>query len=184
MLKKYVFAAALALFFVINALPTAGQRPIAADDDPNQAVTPPPPAPPTVKAKYEGGVFGYNKKKTGTLTIDSANNRLVFSDGKGKEMFHIPFGSITGAFGDSHYVRPAAASVVSHVPIFRVGVPASYIKTKVRYLTIQYDDPDSKAAGVTSFRLDNKDLIDSVLYTVATKAGLKKRGDIYVRKKE
>ena len=181
MLKKYVFAAVLALFFVINALPVAAQHPRTPDNDP-QAATPPPPAPPTVKAKYEGGVFGYTKKKTGSLTIDSANNRLVFSDGKGKEMFHIPFGSITGAFGDSKFVRPAAATVVSHVPLY--GIPASFIKTKVRYLTIQYDDPDSKAAGVTSFRLDNKDLIDSVLYTVATKAGLKKRGDIYVRKKE
>lgn len=182
MLKKYVFAAFLALFFIVNAMPVVAQRPRAADDDPNKVVTPPPPAPPTVKAKYEGGVFGYTKKKTGTLTIDSTNNRLVFSDGKGKEMFHIPFGSITGAYGDSHYKQPAAATVVSHVPFY--GIPASFIKTKVRYLTIQYDDPDSKAAGVTSFRLDNKQLVDSVLYSVATQAGLKKRGDIYVRKKE
>lgn len=181
MLKKYVFAALLTPFLVMSALPVAAQRPRAVDDDPNQAVTPPP-APPTVKAKYEGGVFGYTKKKTGKLTIDSANNRLVFSDDKGKEMFHIPFGSITGAYGDSHYKQPAAATVVSHVPFY--GIPASFIKTKVRYLTIQYDDPDSKAAGVTSFRLDNKEIVDSVLYTVATKAGLKKRGDIYVRKKE
>jgi hypothetical protein len=181
MLTKYVFAAFLAMFFVISALPAAAQRPRTADDDPNQAVAPPP-APPTVKAKYEGGVFGYPKKKTGTLTIDSANNRLLFKDDKGKEMFHIPFGSITGAYGDSHSVQPAAATVVSHVPFY--GIPASFIKTKVRYLTIQYDDPDSKAAGVTSFRLDNKQLLDSVLYDVATKAGLKKRGDIYVRKQE
>jgi hypothetical protein len=49
---------------------------------------------------------------------------------------------------------------------------------------VQYDDPDSKAMGITSFRLDNKAILDSVLYTVATKAGLIKRGDIYVRKKE
>ena len=183
MLKKYAFPALLAVFFVINALPVAAQRP-RVDDDPKQAATPPPPAPPTVKAKYEGGVFGYTKKKTGKLTIDSANNRLIFKDDKGKEMFHIPFGSITGAYSDSHSVRPAAATVISHVPIPIVGIPASFIKTKVRYLTIQYDDPDSKAAGVTSFRLDNKQLVDSVLYTVATQAGLKKRGDIYVRKKE
>jgi hypothetical protein len=183
MVKKHAFPALLALFFVINALPVTAQRPRTADADPNQVATPPPPpAPPTVKAKYEGGVFGYTKKKTGTLTIDSPNNRLVFKDGKGKEMFHIPFGSITGAFGDSKFVRPAAATVVSHVPLY--GIPASFIKTKVRYLTIQYDDPDSNAAGVTSFRLDNKQLVDSVLYTVATQAGLKKRGDIYVRKKE
>ena len=184
MLKKYAFPALLAVFLVISAMPVAAQRPRAADDDPNQPATPPPPAPPTVKAKYEGGVFGYTKKKTGTLTIDSANNRLIFKDDKGKEVFHIPFGSITGAYGDSHSVRPAAATVISHVPIPIVGIPASFIKTKVRYLTIQYDDPDSRAAGVTSFRLDNKQLVDSVLYSVATKAGLKKRGDIYVRKKE
>ena len=183
MLKKYAFPVLLALFFVINALPVAAQRPRAADPDPNQAVTPPPP-PPTVKAKYEGGVFGYTKKKTGTLNIDSPNNRLVFKDDKGKELFHIPYGSITGAYGDSHSVRPAAATVISHIPIPIVGIPASFIKTKVRYLTIQYDDPDSKAAGVTSFRLDNKQIVDSVLYAVATQAGLKKRGDIYVRKKE
>ena len=156
MLKKYAFAAVLGLFLVANALPVAAQRPRAADDDPKQVATPPPQAPPTVKAKYEGGVFGYTKKKTGTLIIDSTNNRLVFKDDKGKEMFHIPFGSITGAYGDSHYKQPAAATVASHIPFY--GLPASFIKTKVRYLTIQYDDPDSKAAGVTSFRLDNKQI--------------------------
>ena len=182
MLTKYLFAGVLALFIVSNALPVAAQRPRTADDDPNQPAPPPAPAPPTVKAKYEGGIFGYTKKKTGKLTIDSANNRLVFSDDKDKEMFHIPFGSITGAYGDSRSVRPAAATVVSHVPFY--GIPASFIRTKVRYLTIQYDDPDSKAAGITSFRLDNKELVDSVLYAVATKAGLKKRGDVYIRKKE
>ena len=79
-------------------------------------------------------------------------------------------------------VQPAAATVISHVPLY--GIPASFVKTKVRYLTIQYDDPDSKAAGITSFKLENKETLDSVLYAVATKAGLTQRGEIYVRKKE
>lgn len=183
MLKKCSFAAIFALFFATLALPAAAQRPRVADDA-NQPATPPPPAPATVKAKYEGGVFGHTKKKTGTLTLDSTNNRLVFRDDKRKELFHIPFGSITGAYGDTHSVRPAAATVISHVPLFGIGIPASFIRTKVRYLTVQYDDPDSKAAGVTSFRLENKQIVDSVLYAVATKAGLTKRGDVYIRKKE
>jgi len=68
------------------------------------------------------------------------------------------------------------------VPLY--GIPAGFIKTKVRYLTIQYNDPDSKASGVTSFRLDNKDLLDSVLNTLANKAGLTKRGEVFVKKKE
>lgn len=181
MFKKYFTALFIALFLVVLALPVAAQRPRAVADDPADSTTPPPEAPPTVKAKYQGGVFGYTKKRTGTLFIDSANKQLVFKDDKGKQLFHIPFGSITGAYGDSHSVRPAAATVVSHIPY---GFPAGFIRTKVRYLTIQYDDPDSKAAGITSFRLDNKEILESVVYTVATKSGLTKRGDIYIRKKE
>lgn len=181
MLKKHLSALCVAFFAVAFLVPVAAQRPRAVPEDASAPTPTPPEAPPTVKAKYEGGVFGYTKKKTGTLVIDSSNKQLVFKDDKGKQMFHIPFGSITGAYADSHSVRPAAATVVSHIPY---GFPAQFIKTKVRYLTIQYDDPDSKAAGVTSFRLDNKQILESVLYTVATKSGLTKRGDVYIRKKE
>ena len=179
-MQKRTFVGAFALVLAISCA-ALGQRPRAVTEDTSQpAPATPPPA--TVKAKYEGGVFGYPKKKTGTITLDQLNTRLVFRDDKQKELFSIPFGSITGAYGDSHSVQPAAATVISHVPLY--GIPASFIKTKVRYLTLQYDDPDSKAAGVTSFRLENKEILDSVLYTLATKAGLTKRGDIYVRKKE
>jgi hypothetical protein len=159
-----------------------GQRPRSVADDPADPASTPPPAPATVKAKYEGGVFGFKDKKTGTLAVDVVNSRLTFRDEKQKELFSIPFGAITGAYADTHSVQPAAATVASHVPLY--GIPASFIKTKVRYLTVQYDDPDSKVAGVTSFRLENKDILDSVLHTLATKADLTKRGDVYVRKRE
>lgn len=140
----------------------------------------PPPAPPTVNAKYEGGVFGYDKKMDGTLNFDDTSQRLVFRNEKGKEILFVPYNAITGAYGDTHKVQPAAATVASHVPY--VGLPASLIKTKVRYLTLQYSDPDSKVSGVTSFKLDNKDILDSVLFTLAGKAGLSRRGEIFVRK--
>jgi hypothetical protein len=169
MIKRSCFAAISAVLLLFVTSVTFGQRPRVVPDDPNQSsTTTPPPAPESVKAKYEGGVFGYPHKKTGTLDIDISNSRLTFRDGKRKELFSIPF--------------PAAATVISQVPLY--GIPASFIRTKVRYLTVQYDDPDSKVMGITSFRLDNKPILDSVLYTVATKAGLTKRGDIYVRKKE
>jgi hypothetical protein len=151
--------------------------------DPAANVPPPAPAPPTVKAKYEGGVFGYNKKMEGTLNFDDPNQRLVFKDSKQKEILFVPYKSLTGAYADTHSVRPAAATVASSVPSI-YALPAHLIKTKVRYLTIQYDDPDSKVNGVTSFRLENKDILDSVLNTLAGKAGLYKRGDVFVKKKE
>jgi hypothetical protein len=163
----------------------AAQRPRTLNQDkPEPAANVPPPAtaPQTVKAKYEGGVFGYNKKMDGTLTFDDMNQRLVFRNDKQKEILFVPYNALTGAYGDSHAVRPAAASVASHIPY--VGLPASLIKTKVRYLTLQYNDPDSKASGVTSFRLENKDLLESVLNTLAGKAGLSRRGEIFVKKKD
>ena len=182
MLKKSILCALAALVLATFSSLVFGQRPRAVTEDTSQPPASSTTTPPTtVKAKYEGGVFGYPNKKTGTLTLDNPNNRLFFRDGKQKELFSIPFGSITGAYADSHSVRPAAATVASHIPLY--GIPASFIKTKVRYLTIQYDDPDSKASGITSFRLENKEILESVLNSLAAKAGLSKRGEIYVKKK-
>jgi hypothetical protein len=175
---------AIALVVIVAGAALA-QRPRTMTQDSAEAsnnLPPPPPAPETVTAKYEGGVFGYNKKIDGTLSFDEANQRLVFRNSKKKEILFVPYNAITGAYGDTHAVQPAAASVASHIPY--IGLPASLIKTKVRYLAVQYNDPDSKVAGVTSFRLENKDILDSVLNTLAGKAGLSKRGDVFVKKRE
>jgi len=170
----------------MTALTASAQRPRMSNDDaskPEPTATPPAPAPQTVKAKYEGGVFGYPKKLDGTLTFDDVNQRLLFRNEKQKEVLFVPYNALTGAYGDTHSVRPAAATVASNIPSI-YALPAHFIKTKVRYLTLQYNDPDSKASGVTSFRLENKDLLDSVLNTLANKAGLTKRGEVFIRKKE
>jgi len=185
MLKRIRFVTGLVLVMMIAGAAVA-QRPRAMNQDkadPAANVPPPPPAPPTVRAKYEGGVFGYNKKIDGTLNFDDPNQRLVFKDGKQKEILFIPYNALTGAYADTHSVRPAAATVASNIPSIYT-LPAHFIKTKVRYLTLQYSDPDSKVMGITSFRLENKDILDSVLNTVAGKAGMSKRGDVFVKKKE
>jgi hypothetical protein len=183
MSRRFQPVAALTLMMIACAV--SAQRPRSTNQDSTEATTnmpAPSPAPQTVKAKYEGGVFGYNKKMDGTLTFDDSSQRLVFRDGKQKEILFVPYNAITGAYGDTHAVQPAAATVASHIPY--VGLPASLIKTKVRYLALQYSDPDSKVAGVTSFRLENKDILDSVLYTLANKSALTRRGDVYIKKKE
>jgi hypothetical protein len=157
------------------------QRPRAVEPDPEaKSQTPrPKPAPKTLKAKYEGGVFGYTKTMEGTLTFDDVNNRLLFKDKKPPKEISIPYESITSAFSDTQKKQPAAATVASHIPY---GSAAGLIKTKVRYLTLQFSDPDSKVTGITSFKLENKEILESALVTLADKAGLTLRGDIYVRK--
>lgn len=142
----------------------------------------PRPAPQTMKAKYEGGVFGHSKTMEGTLSFDDTNKRLLFKNKQQKEVLFVPYAAVMSAFADTQKRRPSAATVASHIPY--IGFPLGFIKTKVRYLTLQYNDPDTNVSGVTSFRLENKDLVESAVYTLANKAGLTARGEIYVRKAE
>ena len=185
MLKRSRLVTVAALIMALSyAAPGQRPRSISKDTDGSARTNmpAPPPAPPTVKAKYEGGVFGYNKKMEGTLNFDDINQRLVFRNEKQKEILFVPYNAITGAYGDTHSVQPAAATVASHIPY--IGLPASIIKAKVRYLTLQYEDPDSKVSGVTSFRLENKDILDSVLNTLAAKSALTQRGEVFIKKKQ
>jgi len=161
------------------------QRPRSMDPQPAAKPAPtvkPAPAPKTINAKYEGGVFGYNKTMEGTLTFDDANNRLVFKDKKPPKEISIPYEAITSAFADSKKVQPAAATVAQNVPSI-YSLPARFIKHKVRYLTVQFSDPDSKISGITSFKISDKDLLESVLVTLAEKTNMTLRGDVYVKKK-
>lgn len=159
------------------------QRPRSIEPEPEQKAPAPAPAPKTVKAKYEGGVFGYTKTMEGTLTFDDENERLVFKDKKPPKEIHIPYSAITSAFADTQKRQPRAATVASAVPVI-FTLPARFIKTKVRYLTLQYSDPDSKVSGITSFKLENKEILASVLVTLAQKAEMTQRGDIYVKKRD
>ena len=61
---------------------------------------------------------------------------------------------------------------------------AGLLREKRRYLIMHFDDPDVEAAkGVLSFKLDNKELLDSVVQTLGQKAKLTQRGDAYYRPK-
>ncbi|MBC8030732.1 MAG: hypothetical protein H7Z16_11520 [Pyrinomonadaceae bacterium] len=160
------------------------QRPRAIETTPTDASKATPArAPQSMKAKYEGGIFGYNKAMEGTLLFDDTNKRLLFRNKQQKDLFFVPYNAVVAAFGDTQKRRPGAASVAQHVPIFGAGL-LGLIKTKVRYLTLQFNDPDTHVSGTTSFRLASKDLVDSVVYALANKAGLTPRGEIYVRKKD
>ena len=183
--KIFRSTSVIALVFSVAAIALAQRpRPTTTQDvtESSTTVPGPPVAPASVKAKYEGGVFGYNKKMEGTVNFDDVSNRFVFKDKTGKEILFIPYKSLNGAYGDTHRVQPAAATVAQNIPMY--GLPAHFIKTKVQYLTLQYEDPDSRVSGATSFKLDNKDILDSVLFTLANKSGLTRRGEVFVRKKE
>ena len=172
--------------FLLTALmagAVCAQRPRAVEkDEPRNATkAAPAPAPQTMKAKYEGGIFGYNKTMEGTLSFDDTNQRLLFRKDN-RDLFFIPYNAVTSAFADTQKRRPTAATIGQVVPY--LGWPIGMIKTKVRYLTLQYSDPDTRVSGVTSFRLENKDMVDSAVFTLANKAGMVPRGEVYVKKRD
>ena len=172
---------AVLLLTLLTSTAAFAQRPrtISASDTTRSPAVAVAPAPQTVKAKYEGGVFGFNNTMNGTLTFDDTNSRLLFRNKEQKEVLFIPYDAVLSAFADTQKRRPAAATVASHVPY--IGLPLGFIKTTVRYLTIQYNDSYSKANGVTSFKLENKEILASVLKALAEKAALTARGEVYFR---
>ena len=178
------FSASLLL---LGALTTGAyaQRPRNVDPpSSSKTATAPAPAPQTVKAKYEGGVVGYNTKQEGTLTFDDVNNRLVFRNKEQKEVLFIPYLAVSATYPDTQSRRPTAATVVGSVPApYGLNFPALFIKKKYRYLTINFEDPDTNVRGLTSFNLENKETVASVMNTLANKAALTQRGDGYIRKK-
>jgi hypothetical protein len=72
-------------------------------------------------------------------------------------------------------VSPVNQAVVGCGP-FRIDLLKNSILGQCR-------DPDSKVTGITSFKLENKEMLESVLVTLANKADMTLRGDIYVKKK-
>jgi hypothetical protein len=186
MRKVYQFLGA-GLLVALMAGGVAAQRPRTTDTtQPAAGVsTPkPPPAPTTFTAKYEGGIFGFNKKQVGTLSFDDTNQRLVFRNKEQKEVMSIPYSAVNGAYADTQSHRPTGAKVVGSLPLpYGANIPAWFIKKKYRYLALQFSDVDTRMAGNTSFKLENKEILASVLNTLAEKAGLEARGEIFIRRK-
>lgn len=178
---------AVSLLVIAASWSIAAQRPRSAATntqakDPAPASSPSPsPAPQSFKAKYEGGVFGYRKKQDGTLSFDDPNGRLVFRDLNQKELFTIPYDTVSQEYADTQANRPKSATILGSVPLIYAPNPIGYIKTKNQYLTLQFYDQNSHVGGVTSFRVENRELCESIVAALAEKAGLVRQGEIYVR---
>jgi hypothetical protein len=64
-----------------------------------------------------------------------------------------------------------------------LGLPALLLKKKFEYFTIQFKDPDTEVEGTTQFKMKDKPLVSSMAHTLAQKAGLAQRGQVYIRRK-
>lgn len=176
-MKKILFSFGLALFaFSLNSL--AQLRPVekttAAKSDVRTV------APISFTAKYEGGVFGFDDKQEGSLKFDDVNERLIFFGKDQKEKFSIPYKAMLIVSPQTRSVRSAAGTAISVIPLPGAGL-AGLIREKRRYLAVSYSDPDVAVRGLANFKLQSKEMLESVIQTLGEKAKLVQRGDAYYR---
>lgn len=175
---KLIFFAAL-VAFCFSLVATAQPRPV---EKTGKSEIKAAPAPESFEAKYEGGMIGYSSKIEGSLKFDDANQRLIFRGKDQKEMFGIPYEALLALYPQSQSVTTSTGNVISHIPLPGAGL-AGFMKEKRRYMIVQFDDPDVNIKGTANFRIENKELLDSVIQTLADKAKLTQRGDAYYRPK-
>lgn len=175
-MKKILFFLAFGLFAMTSAV-SAQPRP-AETSAPSPAVRKA--VPEVFDVKYEGGMFGFEKKEEGTLKFDDTNERLVFFGKDKKEKFSIPYDSMVMVYTGTKSVRSGTGTAVSAIPLPGAGL-AGLIREKRRYLTIQFSDRDVEASGVANFKVEEDGLRDSVVHALGEKAQLKQRGDAYYR---
>src|SRR5215204_1206137 len=140
------------LFFLVMSL-FAGASFVSAQPRPVEKAMSVPtelkPAPASFTAKYEGGMYGFNKKEEGVLKFDDDNSRLVFYGKEQKEKFAIPYKSMLIVTPQSQSVQSTTGKVVSVIPYG--SLLGGFIKERRRYLVIHFDDPDVEAKGLTNF---------------------------------
>jgi hypothetical protein len=181
-MKKVLFLLAFGLFAGSSAV-SAQPRPIEKKQDTQTASSRVATAPSSFSAKYEGGLYGFSEKRKGTLKFDDINERLVFFGEDNKEKFAIPYKAMLVVSPQSRSVRSTTGTVISAIPLPGAGL-AGLMRAKRRYLMVNFDDPDVDVKGLVNFKLDNKELLESVIQTLGEKAKLKQRGDSYYRPRD
>jgi hypothetical protein len=174
-MKKIILLVGSLLIFAVSAF--TQPRPADQKVDTSAANA----APASFEAKYEGGMFGYSEKEKGTMKFDELNERLVFLGKDGKEKFGIPYKTIMVISPSSQKVQSTAGKVVSNVPY--IGLLGGLMTKKDRYLVIQFNDQDADVSGLANFKLESKELLQSVIQAIGGKAKLKQRGDAYYRER-
>lgn len=133
------------------------------------------------KARYEGGMFGFSEKETGTMKFDGNNYRLIFFGKNGKELFSIPYTAIQVVYPQSKSVQSTGGKVMERVPLPGAGIAGVFMKNKTRYMILNFDDQDVDAKGTINFKFDTQESLNSAIQTLGTKAEMQQRGDAFYR---
>lgn len=175
-MKKVIFL--LLAVFVLAAVAFGQPRMVVKE---KTEKTPAAIAPISFAAKYEGGMFGFNKKQDGYLKFDDANFRFVFFDKNNKEQFGIPYKDLVLIYPNSTVSQSTGGKVVQNVPLPGAGIVGMLMKDKRKFLVINFDDTEMNAKGTVNFKIDDAKLLAAAIETLGDKAEMQPRGDSYYR---
>lgn len=133
------------------------------------------------KAKYDGGMFGYNTKEEGTIKFDDANLQIIFFGKNNKELFTISYDAMNLIYPNSQSVQSTGGKVMQNVPLPGAGIAGMFMKEKRRYMVINFDDVMMKSKGTVNFKFENRELLEQAIQVIGFKAELKQRGDSFYR---
>jgi len=179
-MKKFLFSLALSLFVGVSFV---AAQPQIIEKKPEKA-QPATLSQTSFQAKYEGGMFGYSEKQTGTLKFDGNNQRLVFFGKNNKELFGIPYDAIQVIYPQSKSVQSTGGKVMQRLPLPGAGIAGIFMKNKTRYMIINFDDPEVNARGAVNFKFDSQEMLRSAIQTLGDKAEMQQRGDAFYRPKK
>jgi hypothetical protein len=174
-MKKLVFCAAFVIFCFAGA--NAQPRLITKETEKSPAAI----APVSFQVKYEGGMFGFSKKQEGSLKFDDANFRLIFFDKDNKEQFGIPYKDLIVLYPQSQSVQSTSGKVVQNIPLPGAGIAGMFMKDKLRYMVVNFDDPDMNAKGTVNFKFESTQMMNSAIQTLGDKAEMQQRGEAFYR---
>lgn len=175
-MKKLIFL--LSAVFVFSAVAFAQPRMVTKE---RTEKTPAAIAPVSFEAKYEGGMFGFNKKLDGYLKFDDANFRFVFFDKNNKEQFGIPYKDLILIYPNATVSQSTGGKVVQNVPLPGAGIVGMLMKDKRKFLVINFDDTDMDRKGTVNFKIEDAKLLAAAIETLGDKAEMQPRGDSYYR---
>lgn len=180
-MKKLLFSLAFGLFACASF---AAAQPKIIEKKPEQKTQTVTLSDVSYKAKYEGGMFGFSEKQSGTLRFDGTNLRLVFFGKDNKELFSIPYDAIQVIYPQSKTVQSTGGKVMERVPVPGAGIAGIFMRDTTRYMIINFDDQDVDAKGTVNFKLDSKEQLQSAIETLGGKAEMQQRGDAFYRKRK
>lgn len=173
---KYAFLTAVIFLFSVGVY--SQPRPV------DRSSTVPATAPDSYQVRYEGGLFGNGSKEKGTLKVDDANERIIFSrPGEQRAMFEIPYAALIVVYPDSKESVSQSGKVIGALPIPGAGL-AGLMSKSTKFANITFDDPDIEAKGSASFRFDSKEDLLLFINKLGSQAKMVQRGDAYYRRKK